>query len=104
MSPSHCTEAGSWNSPSSRKRPAPPMLLDANARRRFSAIPAPRTRPVGQHGENLRRAARQIHHMGGEGKADGLEIGRSETSHGVPTTRAFEKPVAGGASVLASRT
>ena len=43
------------------------------ARRRFSAIPAPRARAVGQHGENLRRVARQIHRLGGEAKSDGLE-------------------------------
>ena len=34
--------------------------FDAYARQRFSTIPAPRTRAVGQHGENLRRAARQF--------------------------------------------
>src|ERR1035437_8620084 len=78
--------------------------FDANACRRFSAIPAPRARAVGQHGENLRRIARQIHCVGGETKSHGLAIGRAETSHGVPATRTCAESDAGGASVLASRT
>src|ERR1035437_5416414 len=61
--------------------------FDANACRRFSAIPAPRARAVGQHGENLCRVARQIHRVGGATKSHGLAIGRTETSHGVLATR-----------------
>src|ERR1035437_5154972 len=61
--------------------------FDPNPRRRFSAIAAARARAVGQHGENLRRAARQIHRVGGETISHGLAIGRAKASYGVPAAR-----------------
>src|ERR1019366_2224752 len=85
-------------------QPSFTLQPSANACRRFSAIPAPRARAVGQHGENLRRVARQIHRVGGKTKSHGLAIGGTETSHGVLATRTRAESDAGGASVLASRT
>src|SRR5208282_5714843 len=76
----------------------------AKPRRRFSAIPAPRARAGGAHAENLRRAAWQIHDLGWQTRVERLEAGRAEASHGVPATRTRTEFVAGGASVLASRT
>src|SRR5208282_1125211 len=72
----------------------------ANARRRFSAVSASRTRAVGQHGENLCGVARQVHHVGRETKSDGLETGGIEASHVVSSARARAEFDAGRAPVL----
>jgi len=57
---------------------------DANARRRLPPIPAPRARAGGAHAADLRRAAEQVHRLGGRAGPDGLESRRAAAPDVVP--------------------